>query len=37
VYQDTGHGMGKTTTQTIKENHEKLSFLALAMRLKFFL
>lgn len=27
--------MGKTTTQTIKENHEKLSFLALAMRLKF--
>lgn len=27
--------MGKTTTQTIKENQEKLSFLALTMKLDF--
>ncbi|KAG8858279.1 hypothetical protein FRB96_005410 [Tulasnella sp. 330] len=31
IFQDTGHGMGKSTAQSITENKEKLSFVALAL------
>ncbi|CED84968.1 prolyl endopeptidase [Phaffia rhodozyma] len=33
IYTDTGHGMGKSVDQQIKENTEKLSFVAVAMNL----
>lgn len=34
VYTDTGHGMGKTSGQTITEGRDKLAFLALALGLE---
>lgn len=35
IYQNTGHGDGKTTDQQIREHAEKLTFLARAMELEY--